>query len=98
MKSTVFSIADMTKQPDHGVGYTERRDSFELYNKPYYEDIGGLAPAGAIVSNLEEMSHWLICLMNEGKYQGKQVVPPGVLKATLEPALAMPNTLGEGLD
>jgi CubicO group peptidase (beta-lactamase class C family) len=97
MKSSAFSVADMVKQPEFGVGYTERRDSFELYNKPYYEDIGGLAPAGAIVSNLEEMSHWLICLMNDGKYRGKQIVPPEVLKATLEPALAMPNTLGESL-
>jgi len=97
MKSSLFSVAEMVKQTDFGVGYTERRDSFELYNKPYYEDIGGLAPAGAIVSNLEEMSHWLICQMNEGKYRGKQVVPPAVLKATLEPALAMPNTLGESL-
>src|SRR4029079_15283066 len=97
MKDSLFTVAEMTKQADIGVGYTERRDSFELYNKPYYEDIGGLAPAGAIVSNLEEMSHWLICLMNDGKYRGKQVVPPAVLKATLEPALAMPNTLGESL-
>jgi CubicO group peptidase (beta-lactamase class C family) len=97
MNQSGFSVADLLKQPEFGVGYTERRDSFELYNKPYYEDIGGLAPAGAIVSNLEEMSHWLICLMNDGKYQGRQVIPPAVLKATLEPALAMPNTLGEGL-
>ena len=39
------------------------------------------------------MSHWLIALMNEGKYRGKQVLPPEVLKATLEPAIALPNTL-----
>jgi CubicO group peptidase (beta-lactamase class C family) len=97
MKRSTFSVAEMVKQPEFGVGYTERRDSFELYNKPYYEDIGGLAPAGAIVSNLEEMSHWLICLMNDGKYQDRQVVPPAVLKATLEPALAMPNAMGESL-
>ncbi len=97
MKESLFRVAEMVKQPDHGVGYTERRDSFELYNKPYYEDIDGLAPAGAVVSNLDELSHWLICLMNDGKYQGKQVIPPSVLKATLEPALAMPNTLGESL-
>jgi CubicO group peptidase (beta-lactamase class C family) len=97
MNNSCFSVADMLKQPEFGVGYTERRDSFELYNKPYYEDIGGLAPAGAIVSNLEELSHWLICLMNDGKYQGKQVIPQAVLKATLEPALAMPNQMGESL-
>jgi CubicO group peptidase (beta-lactamase class C family) len=92
MSSTSYSIADMLKRPEFGVGFTERRDSFELYKIPYYEDISGVAPCGAIVSNIEDMSHWLIALMNEGKYDGKQVLPPEVLKATLEPAIALPNT------
>ena len=54
-----------------------------------------MAPAGAIVSNIQDMSHWLIALMNDGKYKGKQVLPADVLEATLEPAIALPNTLGE---
>ena len=44
MTSTVFSIADMLKQADPGVPYTEKRDTFELYKIPYYEDIGGRRP------------------------------------------------------
>src|ERR1700683_1184232 len=92
MKSTSYSIADMLKQPEHGVGFTERRDSFDLYRIPYYEDISGVAPCGAIVSNIEDMSHWLIALMNQGKYHGQQVLPAEVLKATLQPAIALPNT------
>jgi len=91
MKSTVYSIADMTKQPDYGVPFTERRDSFDLYKIPYYEDTDGLAAAGAIISNIEDMSHWLIALMNNGMYNGKQVLPPKVINATLEPAIALPN-------
>jgi CubicO group peptidase (beta-lactamase class C family) len=92
MRSTSYSIADMLKRPEFGVGFTERRDSFELYRIPYYEDISGVAPCGAIVSNIEDMSHWLIALMNDGKYDGKQVLPAEVLKATLQPAIALPNT------
>ena len=95
MTSTVYSIADMTKQPDFGVPFTEKRDTFELYKIPYYEDIGGVAPCGAIVSNIQDLSHWLIALMNEGRYNGKQVLPPAVLRATLEPAIALPNTAAE---
>ena len=92
MYATGFSIADMVQQPEVGVGFTERRDSFELYRIPYYEDTAGVAPGGAIVSNIEELSHWLIALMNEGKYAGKQVLPADVLQATLQPAVALPNT------
>ena len=92
MNSTSYSIADMLKRPEFGVGFTERRDSFELYRIPYYEDISGVAPCGAIVSNIEDMSHWLIALMNQGKYDGKQVLPAEVLKATSQPTIALPNT------
>jgi CubicO group peptidase (beta-lactamase class C family) len=95
MNHTVFSIADMTKQPDYGVPFTERRDSIELYKIPYYEDTDGLAAAGAIISNIEDMSHWLIALMNNGQYNGKQVLPAKVLQATLEPAIALPNATGQ---
>jgi len=95
MNTTVYSVAEMLKQEDHGVPFTEKRDTTELYQIPYYEDTIGVAPAGAIMSNIEEMSHWLIALMNDGKYGGKQVLPANVLKATLEPAIALPNTLAE---
>ena len=95
MGSTVYTIAELEKSPDHGVPYTERRDSFELYRIPYYEDTAGMAPAGAIISNVEDMSHWLIALMNGGVYAGRQVIPTDVLQATLQPAIALPNTMGE---
>jgi hypothetical protein len=72
-----------------------KRDSFDLYKIPFYEDTEGVAPAGAIISNIDELSHWLIALMNDGKYNGKQVLPVSVLKATLQPAIGLPNTLGE---
>jgi len=95
MGSTVYTIAELEKSPDHGVPYTERRDSFELYRIPYYEDTAGMAPAGAIISNVEDMSHWLIALMNGGVYAGRQVIPTDVLQATLQPAIALPNAMGE---
>jgi hypothetical protein len=95
MNQTVFTIADMLQQPDYGVPFTEKRDTTEIYQIPYYEETVGVAPAGAIISNIQDMSHWLSALMNDGKYAGKQVLPPNVLKATLEPAIALPNTLGE---
>src|SRR5262250_3256087 len=97
MKATNYTIADMTANPDHGVPFREKRDSFELYKIPYYEDTEGVAPAGAIISNIDELSHWLIALMNEGRYNGKQVLPASVLKATLQPAIALPNAGGEAL-
>jgi CubicO group peptidase (beta-lactamase class C family) len=95
MNSTVYTIADMLKQPDYGVPFTERRDTTEIYKIPYYEETNGLAAAGAIISNIDDLSHWLIALMNKGTYAGKSVLPPTVLQATLEPSISLPNTAGE---
>jgi CubicO group peptidase (beta-lactamase class C family) len=97
MKTTTYSISDMNQHADHGVPFREKRDAFELYKIPYYEDTEGVAPAGAVISNIDELSHWLIALMNDGKYNGKQVLPAKVLKETLQPAIGLPNTLGEAL-
>jgi CubicO group peptidase (beta-lactamase class C family) len=97
MSTTCYTIADMLKQPDFGVPFREKRDSFELYKIPYYEDTEGVAPAGAIISNIDELSHWLIALTNNGKYNGKQVLPASVLEETLQPAIGLPNTAGEAL-
>src|SRR5438128_6714988 len=44
MTSTVFSIDDMVKQPEHGVPFTERRDSFELHEIPYFPAASGVRP------------------------------------------------------
>jgi CubicO group peptidase (beta-lactamase class C family) len=92
MNSTVFSIEDMKKQDDYGVPYNEKRDTTTLYQIPFYEETGGLGPAGSIISNVENMSHWLIALMNGGKYEGKQVLPSDALRSSLEPSVALPNT------
>ncbi len=95
MNATVFTIADMTNAADFGVPYSERRDSRELYRTPYYEQGTGIAPAGGLISDLDDLSHWLIALMNDGKYQHRQVLPAEVLDATLEPAMPVINKDGE---
>jgi CubicO group peptidase (beta-lactamase class C family) len=92
MSSTVFKIEDMLKQPDYGVPYNEKRDTNILYRIPFYEETGGVGPAGSIISNVNDMSHWLIALMNDGKYEGKQILPSSAVKASLIPSIPLPNT------
>jgi hypothetical protein len=92
MTSTTFTIADMTKGPEPAVPFTEKRDNTEIYSIPYYSDAIGVAPAGAINSSISDMSHWLIALMNDGRYNGKQVIPRNALRQTIAPSIALPNT------
>jgi CubicO group peptidase (beta-lactamase class C family) len=92
MNSTVFSIEEMTKQTDYFVPYNERRDTTMLYRIPYYEEQQGIGPAGSIISSINDMSKWLVALMNGGTYKGKQVIPSNVVRATLAPSIALPST------
>lgn len=92
MKSTVYTVKEMEANPDHGVPFNEKRDTTTLIKIPIYEDQAAVGPAGCIISSIEDMSHWLIALMNNGKYNGKQVIPEKILKATLEPSIGLPNS------
>ena len=95
MTHTIFSAREMEKLPDHFVPYTEKRDTTTLYEIPVYEEGAGLGPAGSMISSIEDMSHWLIALMNDGKFEGRQVIPPDVIRASLAPSVALPNYLLE---
>jgi CubicO group peptidase (beta-lactamase class C family) len=92
MSRSTLTIEDNIKGPEPAVPYSERRDSTELYRQPYYTAEVAIAPAGAINSNIEDLSHWVIALLNKGKLDGKQVIPEAVLRETMAPSLGLPNS------
>jgi CubicO group peptidase (beta-lactamase class C family) len=92
MSHSTLTIEDNIKGPEPGVPYSERRDSTELYLQPYYTAEVAIAPAGAINSNIEDLSRWVIALLNKGKVDGKQVLPEAVLRETMAPSLSLPNS------
>ncbi|WP_408241523.1 MULTISPECIES: serine hydrolase [Paraburkholderia] len=83
-----FTIADMLTRPEPAVPFLEKRDSDELWQPPYM-DTEESSPAGSIVATMDDMSRWLLMLMNHGRVSGKQVIPERILKATLEPGGAV---------
>jgi CubicO group peptidase (beta-lactamase class C family) len=47
--------------------------------------IDNLAPAGSIGSSVSDLSHWVLMQLNDGKYEGKQVVPADAIEQTRTP-------------
>lgn len=94
MNDTIYAISDMQMQSDFSVSFKERLDSTELYKIPYSED-KATAPAGAIISSIQDMSNWLIALMNNGRFAGKQIISQSVLRATMEPNIPIKNVFSE---
>ncbi|WP_415877262.1 serine hydrolase [Burkholderia ubonensis] len=92
MTSTVFTIQDMLARNEYAVPFSYQSETRTFDRDPYYEDRRDPSPAGAICANIDDLSHWMIALMNQGMYQSSPVLPDAVLQATLEPTLALPNT------
>jgi CubicO group peptidase (beta-lactamase class C family) len=91
MTSTLFTIEEMEKQKDFAYPYYEDRETEELIRRPFYREFQGVGPCGSIISNIDDMSRWVITLMHQGNYQGKNVIRPDILRETLQPAIAYPN-------
>ncbi|HEX3006014.1 MAG TPA: serine hydrolase, partial [Bacteroidales bacterium] len=47
--------------------------------------IDNLAPAGSIGSSVKDMCNWMMCLLNDGEFEGKKVIPASAIQATREP-------------
>jgi CubicO group peptidase (beta-lactamase class C family) len=92
MNTSVFTIEEMEKREDFAYSYYADRDTEELIKRPFYRKLQGIGPAGSIISNVEDMSNWVIALMKQGKFDGRAVISPEILKETLRPAMVYPNT------
>jgi CubicO group peptidase (beta-lactamase class C family) len=53
--------------------------------------IDNLAPAGSIGSSVNDMSHWVIMQLDNGKYDGKQIIPVSAITQTRTPASIIGN-------
>jgi CubicO group peptidase (beta-lactamase class C family) len=47
--------------------------------------IDNIAPAASITSSISDLSHWLIALLDSGRYNGKQVIPFMAIKKAQSP-------------
>jgi CubicO group peptidase (beta-lactamase class C family) len=80
MKSTMVLSTNVEQQPNVAVPYTTSYTN-ELRQVPY-DNWNNLAPAAAIISNVNDLSHWLLMQLDSGRYNGKQVIPWAAVQKT----------------
>jgi CubicO group peptidase (beta-lactamase class C family) len=51
-------------------------------SKVPYDNWNNLAPAASIVSNVNDLSHWLFMQLDSGRYQGKEIISWDALQKT----------------
>jgi CubicO group peptidase (beta-lactamase class C family) len=55
-----------------------------------YDNINNLGPAGSINSCVKDLAQWVMCQLDSGKHNGKQVIPFAALAETRKPAIPLP--------
>jgi len=79
MGNTLALTEDMPKSLNRTVPHTivdERLTAIP------YAQLDGLAPAGGICSSVNDMSKWVLALLNNGKVGARQVIPAAAIQAT----------------
>ncbi|HZX59845.1 MAG TPA: serine hydrolase [Mucilaginibacter sp.] len=82
MGNTLALTADITRSLNRTVPHTLVNGQLTAIS---YCNIDGLAPAGAISSSVNDMSKWVMVLLNDGKVGQRQVIPLSAVEATKQP-------------
>jgi CubicO group peptidase (beta-lactamase class C family) len=72
MDNTNLSTTDMEKSADHSLAFVSTDSSVKDIS---YRNIDAMGPAGSINSCAKDMAKWLITWINNGKYNGKEIIP-----------------------
>ncbi|HZU03699.1 MAG TPA: serine hydrolase [Ktedonobacteraceae bacterium] len=87
MTSSNFSVITSRQTPDFALPYGEEKD--EVKEKAFYDEFQAIAPAGAIVSNVVDMSKWLLFNLNKGKHGDAQLISEAQLTQIHTPQMVV---------
>ena len=88
MKTTLALSKDFPNAPNKCSPYTMAEG--KVIKIPFCL-IDNLAPAGSIGSSVNDMSHWVMMQLDNGKYNGQQVVPASAIAQTRTPHSILGN-------
>ena len=80
MKNTLLLSTGVAAQPNVASPYTTSYTN--TLQKVPFDDWNNLAPAASIISNVSDLSHWLLMQLDSGRYNGERILPWPVLQKT----------------
>lgn len=81
MIASNVSITEFKKATEPAIGYALYKDS--VIKKADYYDINAMSPAGSINSSVNEMAKWVMCWINGGKVNGKELFPASYMREAM---------------
>jgi CubicO group peptidase (beta-lactamase class C family) len=88
MTHTLALSKDITGATNRATAHTVVQG---VLKKIPYGKIDNLAPAGSISSSINDMSHWVMAQLDNGKYNNKQVIPAEAIAQTWFPHAVLGN-------
>jgi CubicO group peptidase (beta-lactamase class C family) len=80
MNQTMILSTGIQDRPNVATPYTSSYS--DKLNKVPYDNWNNLAPAASIVSNVNDLSHWLLMQLDSGRYHGKEIISWKALQKT----------------
>ena len=92
MNNTNVSVIDMEKAADRSLAYSSADNKIKAIP---YRNIDAIGPAGSINSCAKDMANWLLTWINDGKFNGKEIIPPSyradAITAQISPGGGLPG-------
>lgn len=89
VQSNILTPLGMNNTYMNTAGLAQRQNVAIPHNNLYspltkipFDNVDNLGPATSMVSNVNDLTHWLLLQLDSGRYNGKQVLPWGVLQRT----------------
>ena len=93
MGKTNMSVIEMEKSADRSLAYSSTNNKIKAIP---YRNIDAIGPAGSINSCAKDMANWLITWINDGKFNGKEIIPPSyrgqAITSQISPGGGLPGT------
>ena len=92
MNKTNVSVIEMEKSADRSLAYSSEKNKIKAIP---YRNIDAIGPAGSINSCAKDMANWLLTWINDGKFNGKEIIPPSyrvqAISAQISPGGGLPG-------
>ncbi|MDT0556143.1 serine hydrolase [Patiriisocius hiemis] len=85
MHSSNLTINELELSANRSRGYA--LENFTTNKITPYYNIAAISPAGSINSSAKEMANWVKVWLNEGKFNGEQVLPEAYVKKAINPLM-----------
>lgn len=89
VQENILNPLGMTNTYMNTAGLSNRSNVAFPHNNLYssltkipFDNVDNLGPATSMVSNVKDLTHWLMFQLDSGRYEGKQVIPWQVLQKT----------------